>query len=230
MEASSNSSKVDSRIQNADALANASPYSAPTKKKERWWKEECNLLTTFMNEGKSFEYITDHIGRTEVDCRKKWSKRNSSGWYAQQLPPAVPAAQAVPFSKSLWSRQEDELLVSLRMGGENWKEISARLRRPWRAWCCYFYRMHPNLVQELERQGLDDGEEEEEEEEGEGEGEGDVADGFNEEETMGDEDTGREGMTDVGVTDNEADAEAEAEGVIDEGEVEDWWKEFIHYH
>lgn len=83
--------------------------------------------------------------------------------------------------------------------------------------------MHPDLVQELKRQGLNHEEEEEE-------GEGDVADGFSEEETMGDEDTGREGMTDVGVKDNEADAEAEAEGVIDEGEVEDWWKEFMHYH
>lgn len=206
MKPSSNPKDVESGAQNAGAFANPAPLSL-TEKQKQWSKEQCQILTKLRNEGRNFDYISEKIPEhTPASCRSKWYNRYKSRWYPQQLD------QATPLTRSPWSTEEDALCSSLRIGGEDWRAISAKLPGRTASACQMHFSRHADLVLEMRRRGS----KEDEEQDGGGDDEVNEED----EEDLGPEGTGRERSTDESVMDNDADAE----GVEDEGE--DWWKEY----
>ena len=206
MKSSSNPKKVEPVFQNAGAFATPAPLSLSERKKQ-WSKEQCQILTKLRNEGHNFDYSSERIPEhTRASCRLKWYERHQSKRFPKEL------GQATFLTGSPWSTEEDALCISLRIGGEDWKAISAKLAGRTTSACKNHFNQHHDLVQEMRRRGF----KEDEEQDGDGDDEVNEED----EEDLGPDEIGRQRSTDESVIDSDADAE----GVEDEGE--DWGKKY----
>lgn len=96
--------------------------------KVRWTKEEEDLLVKLRSEGKSYEEISKKIGKNITACSKKWSKMN-----IKSTPTTVKIENATSTPKSkfkaVYTKEDDEQIISLRAKGVSYKDIAKQLGR-----------------------------------------------------------------------------------------------------
>ena len=122
----------------------ALPPSA--RRYQPWTKKEEWTLLHLRNQGKSWEYIGEHVlGRTASGARNHWDhmrteslkpvKARAQSRRRRQKASVISAMAKIPRSNKSWSKEEERMLISLRAKGKTIDYISRRIKTKGYAAC-----------------------------------------------------------------------------------------------
>ena len=130
------STKNSAQTQQSSSLTTVPPLS---RYYGAWTNDQEETLYRLRNEGKDWEYIGERVlGRTASGARGHWEKLRSEslkslgnlnkGRLRRQDDPLVKVMAKIPQKRKPWSKEEEELLVTLRAQGMTLRYASRQIR------------------------------------------------------------------------------------------------------
>ena len=127
------------------------------RSQQRWTKEEEEILFSLRNQGKGWKFISERVlGRTETGVRSHWDCMRTKSLKPVEMrtkglknSSVISAMAKIPLKGKRWSKEEEEILISLRSQGKTLRYVSSQLPGREYSACKWRWRMLKNRYPQI---------------------------------------------------------------------------------